>query len=144
MGLFLNVRRFGASITQGHPIGHQSRPAAPFLIYATYLWAIRLSQDPSVKAYESSYLLRVQLPFCPDHTQKIFCTRSRRRSSSLRISSLMVGSSKGNTTFRTPSRLLSPPSCTRFVHRNLCNSNQLRRPVVCFPHATPWKRTREF
>ena len=57
MGLFLNMPRFRASIMQAHPIGHQSRPA-PSLIYATYLWAIRLSQDPSVKAYESAYLHR--------------------------------------------------------------------------------------
>lgn len=57
MGVFLNIPRFRASIMQAYPIGHQSRPA-PSLIYATYLWAIRLSQDPSVKAYESAYLHR--------------------------------------------------------------------------------------
>ncbi|KIM36232.1 hypothetical protein M413DRAFT_449285 [Hebeloma cylindrosporum] len=57
MGLFLNIPCFHASILQAHPIGHQSRPA-PALIYATYLWAIRLSRDPSVKAYESAYLHR--------------------------------------------------------------------------------------
>ena len=57
MGLFLNIPRFRASMMQAHPIGHQSRPA-PSLVYTTYLWAIRLSQDPSVKAYESAYLHR--------------------------------------------------------------------------------------
>src|SRR6267378_2969432 len=57
MGLFLNSQRFHASMMQAQPIGHQSRPA-PALIYTTYLWAIRLSGDPSVKEYESAYLHR--------------------------------------------------------------------------------------
>ncbi|KIM38920.1 hypothetical protein M413DRAFT_29841 [Hebeloma cylindrosporum] len=55
LGLFLNIPRFKESFFQWKHIGHSSRPA-PALIYATYLWAIRLSPDERVKQHEHSYL----------------------------------------------------------------------------------------
>lgn len=57
IGFFLNIPRFQASMMQGYPPGHPSRPA-PALIFAVYLWSIRLSDDPSVKSRESAYLFR--------------------------------------------------------------------------------------
>ncbi|KAF8184682.1 hypothetical protein BJ912DRAFT_974338 [Pholiota molesta] len=57
LGFFLNIPRFQASMMQGYPIGHPSRPA-PALIYTIYLWSIRLSHDPTVKAHEAAYLFR--------------------------------------------------------------------------------------
>ncbi|KAF8153414.1 hypothetical protein B0H34DRAFT_784478 [Crassisporium funariophilum] len=56
-GFFLNVPRFHASMIQALPIGHPSRPA-PALILTVYLWGIRISNDPSVKSNEATYLTR--------------------------------------------------------------------------------------
>ncbi|KAF8965744.1 hypothetical protein BDZ97DRAFT_1658530 [Flammula alnicola] len=57
LGFFLNIPRFQASMLQGFPPGHPSRPA-PALIYSVYLWAIRLSNDVTVKTHEAAYLFR--------------------------------------------------------------------------------------
>ena len=57
VGFFLNISRFQASFFVNQPTGHPSRPA-PALISSVYLWAIRLSHDPSVKAHEAAYLDR--------------------------------------------------------------------------------------
>lgn len=57
VGFFLNIPRFQAAMMQGYPPGHPARPA-PALIFAIYLWSIRLSSDPSVKSREGAYLQR--------------------------------------------------------------------------------------
>ncbi|KDR66507.1 hypothetical protein GALMADRAFT_80849 [Galerina marginata CBS 339.88] len=57
LGFFLNVPRFQASFFVNQPSGHPSRPA-PALISSAYLWAIRLSHDPSIKAHEAAFLDR--------------------------------------------------------------------------------------
>ena len=56
-GFFLNTPRFQASMLQPFPPGHPSRPA-PALIFSTYLFAIRISNDPVVKPNETTYLNR--------------------------------------------------------------------------------------
>ena len=56
-GFFLNIPRFQASMLQALPPGHPSRPS-PALIFSTYLFAIRISNDPLVKPNENSYLTR--------------------------------------------------------------------------------------
>ena len=56
-GFFLNIPRFQASMLQAFPPGHHSRPS-PALIFSTYLFAIRISNDPLVKPNEDSYLTR--------------------------------------------------------------------------------------
>jgi hypothetical protein len=56
-GFFLNIPRFQTSMLHAFPPGHPSRPA-PALIFATYLFAIRISNDPLVKPNENSYLTR--------------------------------------------------------------------------------------
>ncbi|KAF4612992.1 hypothetical protein D9613_010762 [Agrocybe pediades] len=57
LGLFLNLTRFRTSFLLNQPIGHASRPS-PALISSTYLWAIRLSNDPTIKSHEQAYLTR--------------------------------------------------------------------------------------
>jgi len=42
---------------QALPPGHPSRPS-PALIFSTYLFAIRISDDPLVKSNEAAYLIR--------------------------------------------------------------------------------------
>ena len=42
---------------QAYPPGHPSRPS-PALIFSTYLFAIRISNDPLVKPNETAYLTR--------------------------------------------------------------------------------------
>ena len=56
-GFFLNIPRFRASMLQAYPPGHPSRPS-PALIFSTYLFAIRISNDPLVKPNETTYLTR--------------------------------------------------------------------------------------
>ena len=56
-GFFLNIPRFQASMFQAYPPGHPSRPS-PALIFTTYLFAIRISNDPLVKPNETAYLTR--------------------------------------------------------------------------------------
>ena len=56
-GFFLNIPRFHASMLQAVPPGHPSRPS-PALIFSTYLFAIRISNDPLVKPNENAYLMR--------------------------------------------------------------------------------------
>ena len=56
-GFFLNIPRFQASMFQAYPPGHPSRPS-PALIFSTYLFAIRISNDPLVKPNETAYLIR--------------------------------------------------------------------------------------
>jgi hypothetical protein len=57
LGFFLNKRNFYESMMLAHSIGNPARPS-PALIYAVYLWGIRLSDDPAVKKYEPAYLHR--------------------------------------------------------------------------------------
>lgn len=49
--------RFQASLLNGQAPGRMTRPSCA-LAAATYLWAIRLSNDPSVKVHEQTYLTR--------------------------------------------------------------------------------------
>jgi hypothetical protein len=56
-GFFLNISRFQASMLQNVPPGHPLRPS-PALIFSTYLFAIRISNDPLVKPNENAYLTR--------------------------------------------------------------------------------------
>ena len=56
-GFFLNIPRFHASMFQAFPPGHPARPS-PALIFSTYLFAIRISNDPQVKPNETAYLTR--------------------------------------------------------------------------------------
>jgi Fungal specific transcription factor domain len=56
-GFFLNIPRFHASMLQNSPIGHPTRPS-PALVYSTYLFAIRISDDLLVKPNETAYLSR--------------------------------------------------------------------------------------
>lgn len=49
--------RFQASLLNGQAPGRMTRPSCA-LAAATYLWAIRLSNDPSVKNHEQTYLTR--------------------------------------------------------------------------------------
>ncbi|KAH9474359.1 hypothetical protein JR316_0012817 [Psilocybe cubensis] len=57
IGFFLNLPRFQASLLNGQAPGRMTRPSCA-LAAATYLWAIRLSNDRSVKAHEHTYLTR--------------------------------------------------------------------------------------
>ena len=56
-GFFLNIPRFHTSMLQAFPPGHPARPS-PALIFSTYLFAIRISNDPLVKPNETAYLTR--------------------------------------------------------------------------------------
>ncbi|CAA7263447.1 unnamed protein product [Cyclocybe aegerita] len=56
-GFFLHLPRFRASMFQAQAPGHPARPA-PALIFSVYLWAIRLSNDPTMQANEEAYLTR--------------------------------------------------------------------------------------
>ena len=56
-GFFLNMPRFRASMLQTLPPGHPSRPA-PCLIFAIYLWSIRISPDKESKSMEDAYMRR--------------------------------------------------------------------------------------
>lgn len=56
-GFFLNLARFRTSMFQPFPPGHPARPA-PALIFAVYLWSIRISPDPANRNAEEAYAQR--------------------------------------------------------------------------------------
>ncbi|KAF9523180.1 hypothetical protein CPB83DRAFT_898999 [Crepidotus variabilis] len=56
-GFFLNLSRFRTSMFQPFPPGHPARPA-PALIFSIYLWAIRVSPDPTIRSTEEAYVKR--------------------------------------------------------------------------------------
>ncbi|KAJ6472282.1 hypothetical protein C8R47DRAFT_1054121 [Mycena vitilis] len=73
-GFFLNRSRFRASALLRQPIGHHARPT-PALLFAVYLWGLRLSQQAPLIAQEPNFLSRA-LDFTAkglsgNHPQKI-------------------------------------------------------------------------
>jgi hypothetical protein len=56
-GFFLNPERFRQSALHPYEAGHRARPA-PFLLYAVYLWGIRLSDDPNIQVHEAGAVNR--------------------------------------------------------------------------------------
>jgi hypothetical protein len=56
-GFFLNGDKFFSSASQPLPIGHPSRPSSALLV-CVYLWGIRLSDNPNLRAQEPNALSR--------------------------------------------------------------------------------------